>query len=385
LNAGVSRLPIPETPDGLTPEWLTAALTESGALTGEQVIAARWERVGEEYGFTGVVVRVELRYDRERGDLPASLIAKLPMAQGDTVSGYRALQERDPALMRRYYERCAREERFYREVGARCAPELFYSAADDAQTRVVLLLQDLSGGRQGDVLQGCSIDEAALVIDELAPFHARWWGERAPTSGFASLWRHPGEWQERYERQVEVFLERFGDRAPPALCAVASLLRSRLADVAEALFGRPRALTHGDLHLDNLLFDARGARSVVVLDWQSTSFGAPAWDVAYFLCDSLSADDRRAAEADLLERYVRLLAEHGVTDYSLEDLRHEISLALLAQLAGTVGWLTRLDAAELTDRERALQEGVLGDGRLAAALLDHDVEAVLAGPIPRSP
>jgi streptomycin 6-kinase len=385
LNAGVSRLPIPETPDGLSPEWLTAALTESGVLAGEHVTAARWERVGEEFGFTGVVVRVELRYDRERGDLPASLIAKLPMAQGDTVSGYRALQERDPARMRRYYERCAREERFYREAGARCAPELYYSAADDAQTRVVLLLEDLSGGRQGDVLHGCSIDEAALVVDELAQFHAQWWGERAPASGFASMWRDPAEWQERYERQVEGFLERFGDRAPPALCAVASLLRSRLADVAEALYGRPRGLTHGDLHLDNLLFDARGARSVVVLDWQGASLGPPAWDVAYFICDSLSVDDRRAAEAELLGRYATLLAEHGVTDYSLEDLRRDIPLALLAQLAGTVGWLTTLNAEELTDRERALQEAVLGDGRLAAALVDHEVEALLAGPIPRSP
>ena len=50
-----------------------------------------------------------------------------------------------------------------------------------------------------------------------------------------------------------------------------------------------------------------------------------------------------AAEAGLLERYVELLAEHGVTDYSVEVLRREIPLALLAQLAGTVGWLTNLD------------------------------------------
>ncbi len=125
---------------------------------------------------------------------------------------------------------------------------------------------------------------------------------------------------------------------------------------------RPRALTHGDLHLDNLLFDARARDSVVVLDWQGASLGAPAWDVAYFLCDSLSVEDRRAAEAGLLERYVELLAEHGVTDYSLEVLRREIPLALLAQLAGTVGWLTTIDETELTDRERALQQAVLGDG-----------------------
>jgi hypothetical protein len=51
---------------------------------------------------------------------------------------------------------------------------------------------------------------------------------------------------------------------------------------------------------------------------------------------------------------------------------------LLAQLAGTVGWLTTLDESELTDREQALQQAVLDDGRLAAALVDHDAAALLA-------
>jgi hypothetical protein len=379
LNARVSRLSIPEAPDGLTAEWLTAALTASGVLTSERVLDARCERVGAEYGFTGVVVRIELDYERRCAGPPRSLVAKLPMATDEAVSGYRALQERDPALMRRYYERCAREERFYREIGADCAPRLYYSATDNAQARVVLLLEDVGAGRQGDVLAGCSIDEAALVVEELGVFHSRWWGDRAPASGFASFWRDPVEWQERYERRVDVFLERFADRAPPALCTAASLLRSRLADVARALHERTRSLTHGDLHLDNVLFDARAEHSVVILDWQGAALGPPAWDVAYFLCDSLSVDDRRAAEAGLLEHYVELLAEHGVTDYSVEVLRREIPLALLAQLAGTVGWLTTLDETELTDRERALQQAVLGDGRLAAALLDHDAEALLAG------
>jgi hypothetical protein len=371
-----TRPPIPETPDGLTPEWLTAALTESGVLAGERVIAARWERVGEEYGFTGVVARGELRYEPDRGDLPGSLIAKLPMAQGDKVSGYRALQERDPDAMRRYYERCAREELFYRDVGVRCAPRMHYSAADGK--RVVLLLEDMRGGRQGDVLAGCSIDEAARVLDELALFHARWWGERMPAAGFARLVRDPRQWQSRYQSQVEIFLERYGDRVPAELVAIASRLRSRLADVAEAFYGRPRTLAHGDLHLDNVLFDARGAGSVVVLDWQTVAVGPPAWDVMLFLVDSLSTEDRRAAESGLLHRYVTLLAEHGASDYSVDDLRLEFRQSLLLLLAGTVGWLANLNAPDLSGRERALHDAALADGRLAAALGNHEVETLLA-------
>lgn len=156
----------------MTPDWLTAALSETGVLQQGRVAAASWERVGQQYGFTGLVVRIELLYEDEEVNPPASLVAKLPLALGLTVPGYRARQEQEPAFMRRHYERCAREERFYREVGAAFAPRPYCTAADDHDRRVVLLLEDLSGGRQGDVPHGCSVDEAALVIDELAPFHA---------------------------------------------------------------------------------------------------------------------------------------------------------------------------------------------------------------------
>jgi Phosphotransferase enzyme family len=371
-------LAVPETVDDLTPAWLTAALAKPGVLRRGAVAAVESERVGQEYGFTGIVARVRLEYVGADGDEPRSLIAKLPMARGDVVSGYRARHERDPALARRYYQRCVREVRFYREVGASFAPTLYYSAVDDVRRRVVLLLEDLSTGRQGDVLHGCSIEDAALVIEEIAPFHARWWGERAPVWALPSGGGDYEARQERYNRQAAVFLERHGDAIPAAARSVIERLRSRLAYVLATLAAGPRTLIHADLHLDNVIFDGRGnGRSAVVLDWQTACIGSPAWDVALFLFDSLSIDDRHAAEDALLQRYATLLAEHGVGGYPVEDLRADCRLALLAWLAGTVGWLTSLDATELTDRERALQQAVLADGRLVAALLDHDVGAVL--------
>jgi hypothetical protein len=300
------------------------------------------------------------------------------MAQEDVVSGYRAFQERDPALARRHHERCAREERFYREIGATFAPSLYYSAVDDARRRVVLLLEDLTAGRQGDVLDGCSIEDAALVIEEIAPFHARWWGERAPVRAFPRGGGDHDARQERYAGQADLFLERYGDALPAALRSVIDRLRSRLAGIRAKLGAGAQTLIHADLHLDNVMFDARGdGRSALVLDWQTASVGSPAWDVALFLFGSLSVQDRRAAEAMLLDRYTTLIAEHGVRGYGVDDLRHDCRLALLAVLAGTVGWLTNLDPSELADRERALQEAVLADGPLVAALLDHDAIALL--------
>jgi hypothetical protein len=96
--------------------------------------------------------------------------------------------------------------------------------------------------------------------------------------------------------------------------------------------------------------------------------------------DSLSVDDRRAAEGELFDRYLTLLSLHGVRGYTVEVLRTECGLALLVRLAGTVGWLSSLDGDLLTERERALQDALFANGRFVAALLDHDVESLLADP-----
>jgi hypothetical protein len=372
-----SRLTVPKSERELTPQWLTAALTETGVLRGSAVTHADWERIGQEYGFTGLIGRVRLKYDDVAGDPPSSLIAKLPMATGDQASGFRAMQERDPSLRLRYYRRCVSEERFYREIGVAFAPKRYYSAVDETQRRVVLLLEDVTG-RQGDVLDGCSIEDAALVIEELAPFHARWWGERAPASAFPGSSPDPQAQQERYARQAMEFLERYGDSVPGPACTVVDLLRSRLARVLAALREGPQTLIHGDLHLDNLIFDGRGSRSVVVLDWQTACVGTPARDLALFLFDSLTPEDRRAAEDVLLDRYAEVLAAHGVAGYSGDGLLHDLRLALLALLAGNIVWLTSLEPGEILERERALQNAVIADRRLMSAVVDHDVAALLA-------
>ena len=93
-------------------------------------------------------------------------------------------------------------------------------------------------------------------------------------------------------------------------------------------------------------------------------------DVALFLFDSLSVEDRRAAESELLERYVGLLSSERSAWLLDRGLRYDCGLALLLLLAGTVGWLATVDR-DASARERALQDAVLTEGRLFTAVLDH--------------
>jgi aminoglycoside/choline kinase family phosphotransferase len=299
--------------------------------------------VGEEYGFAGAVLRGRLRY---ADGAAASLVAK----RGD----------RD--------ERAVREERFYREVGATFAPR-FLGARDG-----VLLLEDVRG-RQGDVLAGCSIEEAGAVLERLAPFHAARWGAAAAATGFPVWYGDPRARQERYAACVDAFLEHEGAGLPSSARAIVEELRTRLAAVAAELATGPRTLIHGDLHLDNVLF-AAGDRPVVVLDWQAAAIGPPAWDVALFLYGSLEVEPRRAAEEELLGRYATAL---GVPGYSVEELARDCALALQLQLAGAVAWLAKPEREGATARERDVRRAALADGRLLSAVLDRAEGVVRPG------
>ncbi len=67
------------------------------------------------------------------------------------------------------------EVRFYQEVaptlGVR-TPRCYHADVDPATAEFVLILEDLAPARVGDQVAGCTVDEAALALTELAALHA---------------------------------------------------------------------------------------------------------------------------------------------------------------------------------------------------------------------
>ena len=87
--------PLPASPDEVGPAWLTTVLREAGVLRGGAATGLRWEPIGEERGFTGVVARLCLRYAGlgPSEAPPPSLVAKFPTAERATPSAYRAAHQ----------------------------------------------------------------------------------------------------------------------------------------------------------------------------------------------------------------------------------------------------------------------------------------------------
>ena len=382
MSEGTAPAMIPITPGEITPRWLTAVLRSAGAIDRALVVRVEREMVGEDRGFTGAIARLRLSYDRPEPGAPASLIAKMPLAERTVASSLREAQRPDLARLARDHERSLREARFYRAMGPEpeFAPRV-YAIADDIEAgRLVLLLEDLSAGRPGDALHNCAIAEARAVVAAIARLHARWW-ERPALDDFGWLpsWApDPAAMAERYRRNVGPVLERYGERIPVYSRQLMLALPDHYEWVLATLNGPPATLIHADLHLDNVIF--RGpddATEAVILDWQTVSRGLSALDLTSFVYGSLSIDDRRVAELELMELYLATLGEGGVLDYGIDELRYHERLALLWQLGGTVGWLARTIGTTPEGRERALIDAIFDPGRLFAALKDHDAAALL--------
>jgi hypothetical protein len=65
---------VPADSDGITPDWLTTALREAGAINHARVTSIQSGPVGQA-GMTGQLRRLRISYDKAEAGAPSSLLA----------------------------------------------------------------------------------------------------------------------------------------------------------------------------------------------------------------------------------------------------------------------------------------------------------------------
>jgi hypothetical protein len=298
-------------PAAVTAEWLDTVLRHSGALTDGKVESFTAEPIGT--GQVGANIRYRLTY-AGTGDGPASVVAKF--ASQDAVS-------RSTGIQTLTYET---EVAFYRDLAATVdisRPACHFAAVVPGTADVVLVLEDLAPSVQGDQLAGCSVEQAALAIDEAARLHGPRWNDRSlldlpwlagrVTGGddaagmtmlFGMLW--------------DGFVERYATMLEPESITIGQHFRANCA----AWFGHVTptlTITHGDYRIDNMLFASEaGGRPLTVVDWQTVRLGCGTSDVSYFLSAGVDSAVRRDIEPDLVRRYHAALRGYGVDGYDFD-------------------------------------------------------------------
>jgi Phosphotransferase enzyme family len=316
----------------LAPTFLSRALSGSGEWRFGSVQVAGASQIGAEYGLSGRIHRVTV--ETERGG-SLSIIVKQETA---------AAVERE-LLFRSH---CG-------DLVRGCIPDLLYGATDDESGRGVLVLEDIAPAEQGDVLRGCTDDQAEAVVRVLARLHGGSWSATDdPDHAGLPRWRaHPMEpdrWRDR--------LDRASDRFPKILAQHVALL----LDLPEMVAVADNALNQGpvswlqvDAHLDNTLFRPDGM--VVLLDWCNAAIGPPAVDLARFLAEGVELPPSERVTV-LLSLYATELSGFGIEDVSVAELLSGFERALLPLLLGAVGWAGRGDL-DLRGRPGAVCESFL--------------------------
>lgn len=356
----MTKLPIPDGPGALTPAWLTEALRSTGAIAEQRVVDLESSSISEGVGFLGRVARIALQYDRDDEGAPSSLIAKFPATE-PTAKGI--------GVALRFYEN---EIRVYGEVARHVPlrmPKCYYSDMRLDTSEFILLIEDMAPARIGDQIAGCSPADAAMIVPQLAAFHARFW--ESPLLGqfdWMPYYNDPCHHhaQASYRQAWPPFQKFVGERLPAPVREAGERLNDQVVHLQDLLSEPPITLMHGDFKLDNLLFPNGDAAGVAVLDWQITSRGRGAFDLGYFFCTSLAPADRAAHEERLIGVYLDALADAGVRGYGIDQCMRDYRLGVIFRMVYTVILIGSLAAGN--ERGRALFNALLE--RNCAAIID---------------
>ena len=131
---------------------------------------------------------------------------------------------------------------------------------------------------------------------------------------------------------------------------------------------RVQTIVHGDVRLDNLMFDDE---HIVLLDW-ALSVSTGLQDVAYLLSQNVTTESRRAHEQELLQHYRDGLAAHGI-EYPADKTWNDYLVGVLYMFCYAVVIAGTLDPSN--ERGAAFMEQLVA--RASATMMDHDILSLL--------
>jgi Phosphotransferase enzyme family len=298
---GPSEQPIPISPAGLTPDWLTRVLCPGGT----HVTSVRTIRVS-----VGTTTRLTLGLTYDEGGTPAGLPPRVFVKHTHRLGqrlmlGLGGLIEGEPY--------------FYAHVRPILtieAPEMYFGSMDERSWRSILVLEDVVQTRGASFWKPGHRFTREQMEDLLSTM-ARWHGQLWETSRLAAWgWlKSPADLMHVIDALIGLAdrtptgMRRAAHVIPPVLRARRGELRTALRRSMELASQGPHTYLHGDLHAANTYMTREG--NVGICDWQCGLRGSWAHDYAYAMATALDVEDRRAWEQELLDHYLNRLGEAG--------------------------------------------------------------------------
>ena len=217
-----------------------------------------------------------------------------------------------------------REVRFFKSLAKECpviTPKSFYGEINEETSHFAMVLEDLVGHRIIDQTLGIGIEDARRAVDALAKIHAKWWGKAdgLAADGTTIAFSDPiypavlpfvfAEGWEKVKKELDLSesMLKIGEKFAP-----------EIGNLMLSLMDGPTTLAHGDFRADNMMFTKDN--DFILYDFQLIGTGSGAYDLAYFVTQSLTAQDASKYEGELFERWLEGLRLNGVTELDRDRL-----------------------------------------------------------------
>lgn len=351
--------PLPVTVDGVTAEWLTAALRQRA--TG--VTIRDCEVVDTTFTTCS---KIRLRLDRDEAAIAAG-IPELVIVKGGFEEHGRELDHMH-----------LREVCGYRDVYPKVPlphPACYFADYDPEARQGIIIMEDLvaKGVEFCHATNPQTHEQVARRLSALAAFHAKTWdapeirpgGKWGDLVDFFDVMRPffdkcsaPDNWARFVDAPRGVAVsKRFHDR---------QWLVDSWEKVTSYSHALPHCVLHGDVHLGNLYIDPDGTPGF--LDTLA-SLGPGMLEVSYHVSAAVDVADRSQWEGALVRHYLDQLTANGAQAPSFEDAMRQYGVFLIY---GHFIWFTT------ESKFQAEAVNTANAARVSQAMLDHDTVRLIA-------
>lgn len=305
----------------VTVGWLTAVLHTTPALTLGTVTAIN---INEGHGNWSTNAKLTVTYSTDaQGTLPTHLFLKISAADPDEEDAF-GLSELA------YYTQD------YLDVPDAPLLTCYYGAYAESAKQYSLLLDDVSATHTVAANKEPTLTYGLALAEGLAALHARWWGADKLAQANAPI--HQANFIQRFVDMGRPGVDHIINHDPPEL-------HNRWYDTMRDLYVRhPQAiiqrtqdangftLIHGDVGHHNILIPRQGDRPLYIIDRQPFNWSLTTWlgayDLAYAIILDWPTDSRRQHEIPVLKHYHQHLIQHGVVNYTWQQLFDDYRLCV---------------------------------------------------------
>ena len=322
---------LPLSYEAITPEWLTPIMC--AGFPGARVEAVT---LGEPDSGSANRRKLSLRYNAigEKAGLCRGLFCK-------------ASHELNNRLLLGIGGAIVSETFFYNEIRPNLdidAPRCFFAGYDPESFNSLIILEDLTDqvisfcSHRTYINKACAESQMAL----LARLHGRYNG----TSEFIGAKTKPSTWPGYFYNIAAVGMEQASTNGflaareviPERLFARADEIWAATLQSVEDHHALPWTLCHNDVHVKNWYLAS--VNTMGLSDWQCLTFGHWSRDIAYVLASSLTVENRRDWERELIGYYLQQLAENGIPGIDVDFAWTQYRRQMMSSLTWWTGTLT---------------------------------------------